>query len=584
MVVPNNNMSSRIRRADVHDSHHGWFFTRRSDIIIIPSAIVILFLIIYFLLRVIIAVDHRTASRSTSSSHYSSFRPKTSSHREHEHEQEQEYNIPYNNVNDMKVLYIVTSSKEFNTGDKATQKGQDRFMEIVIPAIMESVTSMTRTFAQVDVYLILGYTLSKSRHEYLQNLLPYNVGLQIWNDAIPYGYDYMTHTQQYPYLTVRDKLLARQHRYVIKDKLPYYNMFVVFEDDMLLKNHHVLYHLEFLNEIQKYKEEMLLQKQQQEQQPSGIVRNDKESFWGPLTIDQLDHIKPGFLRVEVLTNHSSTSNLLRQLPEPPTTTNNINDDVDPSYCCHSQYIGHQGRLAPQYPTSNEIALWETSIDGIHVRQMPKLSKSKSSKSSSSKPLLDWVAVLPIKGEPLSMPAYWSGKADLVSSSTSSGDQTTKQKKRPSSVLNEYIGQSAGWMATQHEILDYNYKLCKGKGSSFLPPFESSYIKDDGYSFATDSVEFWSGGLQLWGQQCSIQRLIAIDNNNPSRNQASSSSLLFSKHFIYHTANNKQKELPSTRFTKLSTFYDQIQQVVHAAKQEQKQKLGYYSFFWDYFVG
>ena len=47
--------------------------------------------------------------------------------------------------------------KEFNTGEKKTTNGQDRFLEILRPAVLEGVETMTN---EVDVYLldlILGY-------------------------------------------------------------------------------------------------------------------------------------------------------------------------------------------------------------------------------------------------------------------------------------------------------------------------------------------------------------------------------------------------------------------------------------------
>ena len=471
----------------------------------------------------------------------------------------------------MRILYIVTSSKEYNTGEKATKYGQDRLFDIVVPVLMESVESIQQSYHNIDVYLILGYTLSDERYTLIQNLLPINVGLEIWNDATPIHYDYITSKQKQVYMTQRDKLLARQHRYVIKDKLPYYDFFVVYEDDMLIKEHHIQYYLQFNNEINKYKRGLLLAEQQQEDKTSLSSNDiDNDEFWGSLTMKQLDHIKPGFIRVEVIKNHTEfdKDGVVDRGHSVAAST-----AIDPSLCCHSKYIGHQGRLVPQYPTSNDIVIWETSIDGMHIKQMPKRLELKQSQSKSSLPLLDWVVVLPIKGEPLSMSAYWSGNVpDLTpssSSSSSSASSATKIKKKPPpSLLNEYISQSASWMATSNEILDYNYKLCKGT-SSFIPPFDGYHVAEDGYTHVTDSVEFWSGSLQLYGQQCSIQRLVAIDTDN------------FSKHLIYHTANNKQIELPNTRFTKVKTLYEQLQRVVKQAKKYKRTKLRNQSW-WNYF--
>jgi hypothetical protein len=38
----------------------------------------------------------------------------------------------------IRVLYVVTSSTEYNSGDKETRKGQDRFLDILVPVVLES--------------------------------------------------------------------------------------------------------------------------------------------------------------------------------------------------------------------------------------------------------------------------------------------------------------------------------------------------------------------------------------------------------------------------------------------------------------
>ena len=42
---------------------------------------------------------------------------------------------------------------------------------------------------------------------------------------------------------------------------------------------------------------------------------------------------------------------------------------------------------------------------------------------------------------------------------------------------------------------------------------------------------------------------------------------FSKHFLYHTANNKQKTVQNYRLLKANNFLGQINSVVKAAKKE-----------------
>jgi hypothetical protein len=428
--------------------------------------------------------------------------------------------------NGMKVLYIISSSNEYNTGDKETNKGQDRLMEITVPVMLEGVESMVPEY-QVDVYLILGYQLSDERRQIIHGLLPIGVGLQVWNEATPLNCEFISRSHRQVFVSETPRALARQHRYVVKDKLPYYDFFLAFEDDMLLTKTHIDYYLEFRNEIRQLKEYA----------PSvgGSRFDSTQKWWGNLTRDQLDHIMPGFLRVEVLNDPQHRRQPQSKLDPIPVYRR---ARPDPRICCHSKYVGLQGKLAPQFPTSDQLVIWETAIPGLFVRQMPP-----------NRDLLDWVALLPIKGSPMKIHGYWSG---------TDGALMPVHPKKPSTILNEFIGQSAGWMASANEILELDEKLCK---LSFLPPFDRPQMKEDGMGFETDAVEFWSGGLQLWGQMCEIQRVVSLDPKQ------------FSKHLLYHTANNKQKEIPRERLVKVPTLLGQLHTVKQRAQIAMNHELG-----------
>jgi hypothetical protein len=69
-----------------------------------------------------------------------------------------------------------------------------------------------------------------------QFLEPLGIGLQVWHDATPIHYDYITRTSKLGFIQERERVLARQHRYVIKDKLPYYDFVLAFE----VRIHHLL--------------------------------------------------------------------------------------------------------------------------------------------------------------------------------------------------------------------------------------------------------------------------------------------------------------------------------------------------------
>ena len=42
---------------------------------------------------------------------------------------------------------------------------------------------------QVGVYLVLGWKLLPERRKLIEDALPEGVGLQVWDDATPLGYD-----------------------------------------------------------------------------------------------------------------------------------------------------------------------------------------------------------------------------------------------------------------------------------------------------------------------------------------------------------------------------------------------------------
>jgi hypothetical protein len=145
-----------------------------------------------------------------------------------------------------RLLYIITSSK-------------DRFEEVVIPIILDAVESFVQSneYSVVDVYMIVSYTFSQKKMNTITSLLPPGVGFQVWEDAMPMFYSCRKGAQEdieclggegkkyvpadQGKLQVGGAQLARQHRYVVKDKLPYYDFFVVFEDVRTFFNL-VLYH------------------------------------------------------------------------------------------------------------------------------------------------------------------------------------------------------------------------------------------------------------------------------------------------------------------------------------------------------
>ena len=118
-----------------------------------------------------------------------------------------------------RILHIVTALADF---DKRPLLGDnyekvDRLANILVPVLSTVVQSLVDANPNwvVDVYLILGFELSEQRYNYIRQHLPPGVGLQVWDDAIPLGYDDGRPRKQHLVLPIT-RTLARQHRFVIR--------------------------------------------------------------------------------------------------------------------------------------------------------------------------------------------------------------------------------------------------------------------------------------------------------------------------------------------------------------------------------
>ena len=442
-----------------------------------------------------------------------------------------------------RILYVVTTLAEFNTGKRNTEKGQDRLGEVLIPILVDSVESMVHEpfNYHVDVFLITAYTLKPDREEYIRSRLPNGVGLEVWDDACPLGYE-AKHSENI--VIDNTRALARQHRYVIKDKLPYYDLFVAFEDDMRITGDHVSHFLQMSNEIEK------LRLEAPDSVPGQVpVDLDPKTmpFHGALTKQQLDRVVPGFIRVEVLLDENENG--------AQTKLDNIDTDFNfevsekgevktkevhfnSRICCHVQMKPNKN--TPVHPRPADVVIWETNVRALSILNMPKPKVGKPST------LLDWVAVLPGPGKRLPdatrIGGYWSGREGAF------GDE-----EKPSGGRPDIIAQQGGWMATKSQILRMNNDdICMG---SFVPPFDPPMYRKDGQE--SFNVEFWSGGYQFFtGVRggCNMQRIISVHPD------------YFSNHFLYHVANNKQRQLSRERMLRADNLFAQLNTVRKAAEK------------------
>lgn len=438
----------------------------------------------------------------------------------------------------LRVLHIVTALRDINNGARGTTKGEDRLTEVLIPILKNNVQSMISPphNYQVDVYLVLGWKLVPSRRKLISDALPEGVGLQVWDDAIPLGYDMPKKDSTMKGVT---RGLARQHRFVIRDKLDYYDLFSVFEDDMGVKGEHINHFLEMTEEIKKLKESA----------PDKVT--SKQSHYGPLTKKQIDAMIPGFIRVEVLMDQEKWPSQRELAPIPVDLDFDMENGngggtqkrtFDPVPCCHVP--DDLGKM-PSSPSFDDIMIWETAIQGTVIQQMPRQGGTG---------FLDWVMLQPGKKEGWDadyVKGYWAGQ-----------DGAFGNMSKPRADDARFVAQAGGFMLTREQLIDMHNNHCK---RGFFPPFEDtthggSYNQD---GLTMKNVEFWSGGHSIFGglgAACRMQRII---NLHPDH---------FSKHFLYHTANNKQKTLQNYRFVKANNYFGQINSVVKAAKRKMKMEI------------
>lgn len=422
----------------------------------------------------------------------------------------------------MKLLHIVTTLSEYNTGLKMTRAGQDRLKDILIPVLKDGVESMTSHpyGYDVDVYLILGFELRPERRKLVVDALPDGVGLEVWDDACPLAYD-GTHNKRKTKLTHVTRTLARQHRYVIKDKLFEYDFFVVFEDDMRITGEHVDHFLAMSNEIRRLKESA------PESLPERVGKIQPElesSFHGAMTKGQLDRMIPGFVRVEVLLDEATYGSQTNLGSVPVDRERN----VDPAICCHVPNVPPGGDL-PIDPPSEKLVMWEYGIDAASVREMPEGSS------------LGWVVLQAGPDRPPlndTIGGYWSGTSFAM-------------KSRPRHSDPKFLANQGGWMLHRDQILDLHLKHCKG---GFLPPFDLPTFEDDG--LYRNNVEYYSGGIQMFtpASGCNLQRFIPLDPDH------------FSRQLLYHTSNNKQRTstVGRERLAKANDLLGQLNAVRKAA--------------------
>lgn len=381
--------------------------------------------------------------------------------------------------------------------------------ENILPLLVDEVTSMTDRGWSVDVYLICGFeNLLDERRRMITDALPSGVGLEVWEDAMPYYYVKKFNQElKRPDATIEHAPhgLSRQHRYVVRDKLMEYDFFTAFEDDMRVMADHVLNFLEMSVEIDRAR-------RMAEGAPDGKVRVDgadgrdrrarrgksmdkaavgNDVLEDPLTAEDLRRLRPGFVRTEVLDARTGRgAHPLLRGAEPVVDHPKWEKDVppamgyedehgavDPDVCCG---VPPGRERTPADPGKDDLLIWETDVSAMGVRHYPGG--------------IGWAAAMPVEDR-ADVGSYWSGEGHNY------GDPAMKRPRR----VNALLGQQAGWMATRSQILYFHEHACPG---GFLPPFDGDEWVNDSLQTRNGAVEFWSGGYQLFGK-CYFNRILSL---------------------------------------------------------------------------
>jgi len=448
----------------------------------------------------------------------------------------------------LRALFVVTTLSEYEKGTRGTTRGADRLSDVVIPVLKDSVESMVRRGWDVDVFLVLGYEeLRPERRAIVEGALPEGVGLEVWEDAMPLYYK-KKGRQREPRPDQRAETashgLSRQHRYVVRDKLDAYDLFLCFEDDMRVTADHAVNFLELSAGLEALK-------YRAESAPDGLVHVEGESIRprssrgkpadgapvgndvvdDPLSAEYLGRVLPGFLRVEVLDakgGDGASHPLLRdnKIDRPKYSSEvpvdrSVSRSIDPDVCCGEDPPG-RGKMAPN-PDSSAPVIWETNVGAMGVRKYPHP--------------VGWAGALPVQ-DSADVGSYWSGEGGVL------GDMSRPRR------LDATLGQQAGWMATRSQVEYFHRTACPG---GFLPPFEEDDPHWRGDSLQRYAVEHWSGGFQLFGE-CRLNRIMSLDSER------------FSRHLLYHTANNKQRTKGEDFFVRAGDLLGQLHTVKDRAAQ------------------
>ena len=339
--------------------------------------------------------------------------------------------------------------------------------------------------------------------------------------------------------------LARQHRYVLKDKWEHYDMFVVMEDDMLLHGPHVEQHWQVTQDLYRLRQQappdpphVPLRYQhavalygtnasviasstpppQYKKEPPLVL-----SYHGTMTQGMLQRTVPGLFRVEAALpgwNRSTSlahfqDNWFPHIPMNftwPTSSSSSSSFsqpssslLDPSICCHVANETSNSHI-PLAPNMTDLYYWETSLDALGIRFMPPLLQDDNATLSES---LGWVLLLvggsDETGVDHSIPDYWIGRGR---------NPTTGQPlfpKRPLTTKGRYANNQGGWMATKRQLVEWHTQNCY---RGFLPPFPNDMVELDWWMMEANQTTNNNSSSSSSGMNTSQTKPTDVDPSSP----------------------------------------------------------------------
>jgi len=295
---------------------------------------------------------------------------------------------------------------------------------------------------------------------------------------------------------------------VVRQHLMDYDFFMCFEDDMIVKGAHVANHIQMTQELFRLRDAS----------PDEVNLVTTEEPRGSLSKKQVQRLVPGLMRVEVLLDEENYGTQKQPDPVPI----HPHPPLEAKTCCHLINVTVNSNR-PASPTSDKVFIWETGIRALGVRHLPFIGHVVFQRGPAKRD----------EERNLTIADYWSGK-----------DGYFGKDRRPQPGAFEYINNQGGWMGTRQQIWEWHTEICYG---GFLPPFDSPHYNHDGLD--PRNVEWWSGGMGLFTSRhaCNLQRIISLELDR------------FPKHLIYHSANNKQRQLQyqADRFVKIDDLYGQL---------------------------